>query len=197
MTAETGWDRRRQQLLDEYERVALIQFAERGYHVVTVDDIAEAAGVSQRTLFRYFPTKEDMLLALPRRGVDDVTISFTELVPAPDPVMAAWRHLRACYRANRPDAVLADLWRRAASGAPEVIARVRGERVEALIDAVSAYIARCPAQGARPDVQARVYAGVLAGAELALIESFGRDDDDHERIFDAAEVALRDLARRI
>lgn len=45
---------------------AMKLFARGGYAETTVDDIAAAAGVGRRTLFRYFPTKEDILLD-PRR----------------------------------------------------------------------------------------------------------------------------------
>ena len=51
----SGWDRRRSLLLGKYERIALEMFASRGYKAVTVDEIADTAGVSARTLFRYFP----------------------------------------------------------------------------------------------------------------------------------------------
>lgn len=42
------------------ERVALDLFADRGFEAVTVDDIAAAAGVGRRTLFRYFESKNDI-----------------------------------------------------------------------------------------------------------------------------------------
>jgi len=38
-------------------------FAERGYGATTVADVAEAAEVSERTVFTYFPTKEDLLFS--------------------------------------------------------------------------------------------------------------------------------------
>ncbi|WP_211593286.1 mycofactocin system transcriptional regulator [Microbispora sp. H10836] len=42
------------------ERAAFRLFAERGFEETTVDAIAEAAGIARRTLFRYYPSKNDI-----------------------------------------------------------------------------------------------------------------------------------------
>lgn len=41
--------------------IALQLFERRGFDAVTMDEIADAAGVSPRTLFRHFPTKSDLV----------------------------------------------------------------------------------------------------------------------------------------
>jgi AcrR family transcriptional regulator len=46
----------------EVSQVALDLFEGRGFDAVTVDDIADAAGISRRTFFRYFESKEGAVL---------------------------------------------------------------------------------------------------------------------------------------
>ncbi|TQM06248.1 TetR family transcriptional regulator [Pseudonocardia kunmingensis] len=44
----------------EVEHIALDLFTERGFDTTTVDDIAAAAGIGRRTVFRYCPSKNDI-----------------------------------------------------------------------------------------------------------------------------------------
>jgi mycofactocin system transcriptional regulator len=49
--------RRRSTTWDHISNVAIDLFAARGFDGVSVDDVAEAAGIARRTLFRYYPSK--------------------------------------------------------------------------------------------------------------------------------------------
>jgi AcrR family transcriptional regulator len=54
-------ERKKQKTRDTIIKVALELFAERGYEQTTIAEIADAAEVSPRTIFAYFPSKEDIL----------------------------------------------------------------------------------------------------------------------------------------
>jgi AcrR family transcriptional regulator len=54
-------ERKKRKTRDTITKVALDLFADRGYEQTTIAEIAEAAEVSPRTIFAYFPSKEDIL----------------------------------------------------------------------------------------------------------------------------------------
>jgi AcrR family transcriptional regulator len=55
-------ERKKQQTYDALSQAAIALFLERGFDEVPVADIAAAADVSKPTLFKYFPTKEDLVM---------------------------------------------------------------------------------------------------------------------------------------
>jgi AcrR family transcriptional regulator len=74
-------ERRRELMAAEFERIAMDLFVERGYAAVSVEDIADAAGVSARTFYRYFTAKEDVLALYPRRLTDFVRKALVDERP--------------------------------------------------------------------------------------------------------------------
>ncbi|WP_327351682.1 acyl-CoA-like ligand-binding transcription factor [Streptomyces sp. NBC_01304] len=54
--------RKRQLVADELTEAALQLLVEKGFDAVTVDEIVATAGVSKRTFFRYFASKEDVVV---------------------------------------------------------------------------------------------------------------------------------------
>jgi AcrR family transcriptional regulator len=190
---ESGWTRRRSKLLEKYEQIAWNLFAKRGFREVTVDEVAEAAGVSARTLFRYFPTKEDFLLGFPRRGAQELTAAISQLAPSPTPLLSVWMLIREHSLTNPPDVRLLTLWRRAADDAPEVHDRVRGERVHELTEAVTQYCAVSLDAVDSDDPRPRLLAGVVVGVEISVIELWGRSEKSLSELLDAAETAVPEL----
>ena len=67
---------------------ALRLFREQGYYATTVEQIAEAAEVSPSTFFRYFPTKEDVVL---QDDFDLLGVEAFESQPAELSPVAAFR----------------------------------------------------------------------------------------------------------
>jgi AcrR family transcriptional regulator len=55
-------ERKRQRMHEAVSAAAISMFMEHGFDRVSVADIAAAAEVSKPTLFRYFPSKEDLVL---------------------------------------------------------------------------------------------------------------------------------------
>lgn len=89
--AATLWDRTRQLASQEILETALRLFTEQGYDETTIAQIAREAGVSQRTLFRYFGAKEDLLGG----GQDRFGQVLTETISAQPADADVWEVLRA------------------------------------------------------------------------------------------------------
>ncbi|GAB3651159.1 TetR/AcrR family transcriptional regulator [Glycomyces tarimensis] len=56
------WARTRRAAYAEITETAMKLFLEQGFEATTIDEIARAAGISRRSFFRYFGTKEDVVL---------------------------------------------------------------------------------------------------------------------------------------
>lgn len=75
----------RRAVREDIEGTALRLFLERGYDATTVDDLAVAVGTSRRTVFRYFATKEDLILASMRDKGRELAEAVLGAAPGQDP----------------------------------------------------------------------------------------------------------------
>jgi AcrR family transcriptional regulator len=64
--AESIVDRRARLMREEVSAIAMRLFIDKGFDGVSVDEIAAAANMSQRTFFRYFATKDEIVLQYER-----------------------------------------------------------------------------------------------------------------------------------
>jgi len=143
---------------------ALRLFREQGYHATTVEQIAEAAEVSPSTFFRYFPTKEDVVL---QDDFDMVAMAVFEAQPATVSPIAAYRAAAAqMFASMTPDDFAA--FRETTEltlTIPEVRARAMDEFART-IDVIAAAVAK--RAGRDPDDFAvRNVAGALIGVTMA------------------------------
>lgn len=83
--------RRRQWMQDDLARVAVSLFLDRGFDSVSVDEIATAAGISERTFFRYFATKEAVLRRY-RQSLASRLLRFFAARPNDEPALQALRN---------------------------------------------------------------------------------------------------------
>lgn len=83
-------ERKRQLVRDELTESALRLLAYQGYEQTTVDQIVAAAGVSRRTFFRYFRSKEDVIIEFLSHIGDKLRGALTAR-PAAEPPMEALR----------------------------------------------------------------------------------------------------------
>jgi TetR/AcrR family transcriptional regulator, regulator of mycofactocin system len=75
------------------ERAALDLFTSRGFDNVTSDQVAEAAGISRRTFFRYYPTKADAVWG----DFDGHVARLEDLLAATDPARPVLAAVCAAY----------------------------------------------------------------------------------------------------
>lgn len=90
-------ERKKRKTREAIRRATYRLIAEQGYEATSVEQIAEAAEVSPSTVFRYFPTKEDIVLT---DEYDPVMVAALRSRPADEPPLESLRFvMHAALRA--------------------------------------------------------------------------------------------------
>jgi AcrR family transcriptional regulator len=149
---------------------ALRLFREQGYHNTTVEQIAEAAEVSPSTFFRYFPTKEDVVL---QDDFDVLGMESFQSQPAGLSPIAAFRAAAAqMFGTLTPDEL--DRFRETTAltlTVPEVRARALDEfarTIDQIATAVALRTGRSPG-----DFAVRNLAGAVVGVIMSATMPWG------------------------
>jgi AcrR family transcriptional regulator len=159
------------------QQEAMRLFRERGYDGATVEDIAEAAEVSPSTFFRYFPTKEDVVL---RDDYDEQLLEVFLAQPSDlTPLQAARTALHSlggiAGSLSAEERELERVRMVLTFSVPEVRARWITELVRAfrtLAEAVAARAGKPP-----DDVRVRTFVGAVIGVMLVAMEPLIEDPD--------------------
>ncbi|MEU1270856.1 TetR/AcrR family transcriptional regulator [Streptomyces sp. NPDC005799] len=130
-------ERKKQRMFNDLSETAIRLFLEKGFDAVSVAEVAAAAEVSKPTLFRYFPTKEDLVL---HRIADHEREAARIAAQGPTPVAALRRHFLDGLERSDPVTGLNDhpavlAFHSLLYGTPSLVARVYAyqERSEAAL----------------------------------------------------------------
>jgi AcrR family transcriptional regulator len=172
-------ERKKLQTREQLQHAALRLFAERGFDNVTTDDIAAAVDVSKTTFYRYFDSKEDVLVGNASEGLDAIRAALADR-PADEPILTTLRHAVAAVVTGSDVPVETKLARgRIMRSSPALVAR-NLEHQAACESVIAEFVgSRLPAGSSR-DLHARVVAATVIAATRAAMEHWlatdGRDD---------------------
>ncbi len=179
-------ERRRLATQTAVQDVAMRLFLERGYAATTVEQVAAEAGISPATFYRYFATKEDVVLF---DGLDaQLVAAMREQPPELSVIGALRRAMRAVMGA------LTDEQRRRESARQRLVLSVpelRARSLETFTGTVR-LMAELSAErnGLPPDhLENRVLAGAIMGTLLGSLPDLGAALDV-DAVVDAMDEAL-------
>lgn len=197
--AETEW---------QIARSAAELFSEHGASGVTAEDIALAAGVSLRTFYRYFRTKEESVAPLltggARRWLDDLASAPAglpveealaravrrALTPEDEAEAEALRRTRGLLRALPDDPALRSVWHRVHSTSEESLVPVLRALVGEDADPLDVRLMAAAANAAM-----RVAVETWAGTETAEGSAGGGANGGPGGADGPAEIAVRCLGK--
>ncbi len=170
------------------QRHAVRLFTEQGFAATTVEQVAEAAEVSPSTVFRYFPTKEDLVVFDP---YDPVIFAEFQRQPPELSLIGAWRHaLRAAFANMTEDEIRSQLERgRLVLSVPELWGATLNDTRDSLEVMTRLSAERMGLPPSDPALRATV--GAFFGVLLTAAMDWVRTEDS--RVLANVDEALRHL----
>jgi AcrR family transcriptional regulator len=183
-------ERKRRAIRGELSEVALRLLTDRQFDSLTIDEIAAEAGVSRRTFFRYFTSKEDVVFAFLDRWAVRLAADIIARPAGEDPVAAvqnSFRQLTAAY----DDRALALV--RLVRETPSLQQQERINREHLRISVVNALATRLGLDAER-DMRPQILATIaFAPLDAAMFSWFGNRSG--EEVGHLLDEALRTFVR--
>jgi AcrR family transcriptional regulator len=159
------------------------EFARRDFHEVLMDDVAAHAGVGKGTLYRYFPTKEELFVAAVLVGLKDFhdrfLLIFEEDAPLEEILADAVTRMLAYFRGRSE---FFALLQRYEHRLPAAEAESWRERRATAVNAVAAALAREVRSGDLRSVDTTLCAELFLGMARTALQSSLADERDPERV---------------
>jgi len=184
-------ERKRQQTRQELIGAAMRLFEERGYEQTTVAEIASAAGVSTKTFFNYFASKDEVLFPHLSRRIDAAVALIERRGPddqMADVLVAAMQHMLADALAEEVDGGLAAVRLPMIMSVPAVQAATLHRYF--LAETQLARALHRAYSDAVDSAAAAAVIGSVMGAAIAAALVCLQDGDTAEQLRDAVERAI-------
>ncbi len=183
-------ERRHELLCEELSELAFDLFAERGFDQTTVDDVAQAAGISRRTFFRYFKTKEDVVLRRWDDMCDRLEAALTARPKREPPIVATLRALQTVMTHYAANADRTRRLRRLCCETPSLLAHRLEKQVAWRACIAKAVAARMPARARKTFVPQLVAAVAIGAFDVAADVWQDGDDLDLLKTLDTVFASL-------
>jgi AcrR family transcriptional regulator len=169
---------------------ALRLFREQGYQATTVEQIAAAAEVSPSTFFRYFPTKEDVILQ------DDMDTRMIEAFERQPPEMPPIAAIRVAVREALTSYTEADMAQfRETTTLTVTVPEIRARAIDEFARTINVIAMAIAKRAGRPedDLAVRAIAGAVVGVIMAITipgHTLGAEGWTFEKSFPQIDEAL-------
>jgi AcrR family transcriptional regulator len=173
---ETLVERRRRLLRADIGSVAIRLFAERGFDAVTINEIADAAGTSPRTFFRYFATKDEVVLDYERYLFDRLAAALDERPLTEGPVTALREAFIATSHVEPSDRARVLELGRILEATPSLRGRAQGDRIAESAPLVTAIAARMGV--ADDDLRPRTIVAAMSAIAAAEFKAWVLDQGE-------------------
>jgi AcrR family transcriptional regulator len=184
-------ERKKRQTRDRLVEVAFALFAERGFDHVSAAEIAARADVSERTFFRYFPTKEDVIFPDTeelRGRVDELVANLPTDLSVIEGLRRALQTISHEFEDSKDLQIARARLVESTPSLQTLVLQHEQEWVVSFADAVAARLGLDPDEDLRPELTAAVVVAAFRAVMNRWMKSGGKADID--QMLDEALVFL-------